>query len=61
MSDKVAKYAVVHPKLTLAVEGVLERQPVGRVLTLTKAQATKMGARVSPVSDKGSADLSKGK
>jgi len=52
MPDKKEKYVVVHPKLNLAVEGKLQRVPVGTELELTKAQDEAFGPhKVKPAAE----------
>jgi hypothetical protein len=50
--EKTVKRIVVHPKLTMRVDGHMQRVPVGTELTLTETQAKRLGRKVADPADK---------
>lgn len=61
MSGKKATHVVKHKRLYLAVEGKLTHFPEGKQLTLTKAQADRMGDRVMALGSEEATDLTEAK
>ena len=61
MAAPKATHEVVHPKLQMSVGGKLQRIPVGTPLVLTEAQVQSLGAKVKPIGEKETIDLTGGK
>jgi hypothetical protein len=57
--SKASVYTVVHPKLQMTLGGKSQAIEVGTELTLTDAQAKRMGGKVKPLAKTKKVDASK--